>query len=152
MMTNVTLTNEIPICDTQGAIIYIFCVSVWYAIGFGLILINDIGPQTDHHKKQKYMNVYQAIHDLHEQKARNDILVELKDKDKRKKLWDIYRGNTNTDLLIIKKEDKTINSISKQLNELNEQRHLLQMALYGMSFDQPDGDETESSVSIQQNN
>jgi hypothetical protein len=86
-MSNNSLTNEIPSYDTQGAIIYIIGVLIWYAIGFGLILIDNINPRTGRIKKYGYKNVYEVVNDLHEHKARNDILNKLKDKDQRKKLW-----------------------------------------------------------------
>ncbi|CAF1241988.1 unnamed protein product [Rotaria sp. Silwood1] len=84
--TNVTLTNELSTYDKHGAMIYILGVLIWYAIGFYLILMNNIVRRKDHLKKYNY----QSTNDLYEQKIRNDILIELKDEDKRKKLWEIY--------------------------------------------------------------
>ncbi|CAF0750903.1 unnamed protein product [Adineta steineri] len=150
--TNATLIDKISSYDTQGAIIFIIGVIAWYSIGFGLVLIDTIGFRSNRIKKQKYTNVYRAVNDLHEQKIRNDILIELTDKNKRKKLWDIYYGNEKTSLLTIEKDKVIVNSIIKQLDELNEQRRLLQNTLYGITLDQSDddgGDETENNHSIQ---
>ncbi|CAF1370788.1 unnamed protein product [Adineta steineri] len=151
--TNATLIDKISSYDTQGAIIFIIGVIAWYSIGFGLILTDTIGFRSNRIKKQKYTNVYRAVNDLHEQKIRNDILIELTDKNKRKKLWDIYYGNEKTSLLTIEKDKIIVNSIIKQLDELNEQRRLLQNTLYGITLDQSDddggGDETENNHSIE---
>ncbi|CAF0879181.1 unnamed protein product [Adineta steineri] len=150
--TNTTLIDKISSYDTQGAIIFIIGVIAWYSIGFGLILIDTIGFRSNRIKKQKYTNVYRTVNDLHEQKIRNDILIELTDKNKRKKLWDIYYGNEKTSLLTIEKDKIIVNSIIKQLEELNEQRRLLQNTLYGITLDQSDddgGDETENNHSIE---
>jgi hypothetical protein len=150
LMANVTLTNEISFYDKQGAILYIVGVLIWYAIGFGLILIDDINPRRGQEvKKQKHTNVYQTVYNLHEQKTRNDILIELKDKDKRKQLWEIYYGTKQNPPLTIEKDKQTVDSIIKQLTELNERRRLLQNTLYDISLDQSDVDETESNHSIQ---
>ncbi|CAF1231712.1 unnamed protein product [Rotaria sp. Silwood1] len=88
--TNVTLTNELSTDDKHGAMIYILGVLIWYAIGFCLILMNNIVRRKDHLKNYNHSNIYQSTNDLYEQKIRNDILIELKDEDKRKKLWEIY--------------------------------------------------------------
>jgi hypothetical protein len=148
IMANITLTNEISPYDTQGAILYIIGVLIWYAIGFGLILIDDINPRRGQVKKQKHTNVYQTVYDLHEQKTRNDLLIELKDKDKRKKLWEIYYSPKQNPPLTIEKDIQIVDSITKQLTELNERRRLLQNTLYDISLDQSDVDETESNHSI----
>jgi hypothetical protein len=146
---NATLLSNISTYDTQGAILYILIVIIWYAIGFGLILLNDIGPRPDHVKLHRNTNVYQAVNDLHEQKARNDILVELKDQDRRKKLWDIYYGKEKNRPLRIEKDKQIVVLIIKQLHELNEQRRLLRNNLNEISLDQTDDDETESNRNIQ---
>jgi hypothetical protein len=140
------MTTEIPLYDAQGAVIYIVCVIIWYAIGFGLILIGDIRPRTDRIQRHRCTNVSQAVNDLHEQKARHDILVELKDKNRRQKLWDIYYDDERKTSLMIEKDNETVHSIVKQLDELHEQRRLLRNALYGMSIDQSDDSESNDSI------
>ncbi|CAF2785000.1 unnamed protein product [Rotaria sp. Silwood2] len=91
--TNVTSINELFTYDKRGAMIYIIGVLIWYAIGFGLILINGIGRRQDRFKVYKHSNIYQSTDNLYEQKIRNDVLIELKDEEKRKKLWEIYYSN-----------------------------------------------------------
>ena len=137
--------NDVSSYDTEGAITYIIGVLVWYAIGFGFILIDYIGPRTDRIKKQmRFSNVHQAVHDLHEQKLRNEILIELKDKDRRKKLWDIYFGtNVNHPKMFEKLDRETVESIIKQLDE---QRRLLENTLDDINLH-----ETGSRHSIEEN-
>jgi hypothetical protein len=139
-MSNDTSTNEIPSSDTHSAIIYIIGVLIWYAIGgFGLLLIGKINPRIRRIKTYEYKNIYEAVNNLHEHKRQNDILNELKDKDRRKKLWEIYYGTKPNPPITIQKDQETINSITKQLNE---HRRILQN-----TFDdiQTNTDETESS-------
>jgi len=141
-MSNNTLTDEIPLYDTQGATIYIIGVLIWYAVGFGLILVGNINPRTGRIKRHGYKNVYQAVNDLHVYKTRHDILNELKDKDRRKKFWEIYYGTKLNPSITIEKDKETIGSITKQLNE---QRRVLQNTFDDIYLDQTNADETESS-------
>ena len=99
-MSNDTSTNEISSNDTQGAIIYIIGVLIWYAIGFGLILFSNIKPHIGRTKKYAHKNVYEAVN-------KNDILNELKDPDRRKKLWEIYFSTKSNPSI-------TIHSITKK--------------------------------------
>jgi hypothetical protein len=136
--TNITHIEEISSYDSNGAIIYIIVILVWYAIGFGLTLIDDINPQPGRIASHKYASIYQTVSDLHEQQARNEILVELKDKDRRMKLWQIYYGTKKNHPVTIQKDKEAIELIIKQLNELNERRRLLRNALSGISTDRDD--------------
>jgi hypothetical protein len=138
---NITHIEEISSYDVNGAIIYICVVLVWYAIGFGFVLIDDINPQPGRFESHKYVSVYQTVSDLHEHQARNDILVELKNKDKRMKLWQIYYGTEKNHPVMIQKDEESIALIIKQLNELNERRRTLRNTLNEISIDQDD-DET----------
>ena len=125
---------------------YIIGVLVWYAIGFGLILTDNIYPRSKNRVKlHGDGNVYQAVSDLYEHKARNDILMELKDKDRRKKFWEIYYGTKPNHPITLVKDKVTIDSIAKQLQELNEQQRVLQNILGDINPDQFDADETESN-------
>ena len=140
LLSNTTLTEEISSYDLNGAIIYIFGVLIWYAIGFGLILIDDINPQVGGRATYNHTSVYQTVTDLHEQQARNDILVELKDKDRRAKLWQIYYGTKKSHPTMVQKDAEAVELINKQLNELKEQRRDLQHSINEISFDLDDGD------------
>ncbi|UJR08991.1 hypothetical protein I4U23_013241 [Adineta vaga] len=146
MSSNITSTNEIASYDTQGAIIYIIGVIIWYGTGFGLILFGDIRRQSHHIRRHQYRNVYQAVNDLNEQRVRNDILIELKDNDKRKKLWNIYYGTKTNPSITMKKDKETVHSITKQLDELTEQRRLLQNTLHDLSFDQTDDENDKIKI------
>lgn len=142
LSTNITHIEENFVYDYNGAMIYIIGVLTWYALGFGLILIDDIDPNPGHVASHKYMSIYQTVTDLHEQQARNDILVELKDKDRRAKLWQIYYGTEKNHPVLIQKDEEAIELIKKQLNELNDRRRLLRNTLNEISVDQDDGDHT----------
>jgi len=152
--SNMTHIDEIAPYDENGAIIYIFGVLIWYAIGFGLILIDDISPQPGRIESHKHVSVYQAVSDLHEQQARNDILVELKDKNRRTRLWEIYYGTKKHHPETMQKDKEAVELIIKQLQELNERRHILRNTLNGISVDQPEDDhsiddsDNESSYSF----
>ncbi|CAF1244595.1 unnamed protein product [Adineta ricciae] len=140
MPSNSTLINEISSNETHGAIAYIVVVIIWYGIGFGIILLNNIRQRTHHTQQDRYTNVYQAVNDLTEQKARKDILIQLKDNDKRQKIWNIYYGTEKNCQSIVEKDKETIHSITKQLTE---QRRLLQNTSNDLSLNQTDDDETE---------
>ncbi|UJR37218.1 hypothetical protein I4U23_029927 [Adineta vaga] len=137
---NTTHTEHISPYDINGSIIYIIVVVIWYAIGFGLILIDDINPQPGRVESRKYVSVYQTVNDLHEQQARNDILIELKDQNRRTKLWQIYYGTQKSHPATIQKDEEAIELIAKQLNDLKEQRRLLRNAFNEGSLDRPDDD------------
>ena len=131
---------EVVPYDTNGAIIYILVVIVWYALGFSLILLDDLNPQAGRIESSKYVSVYQAVTDLHEHQLRNDLLMELKDKERRMKLWQIYYGTTGGPLAdaAVKKDHEAVEGITKQLEELTEQRRALRNTLNYTSVDQPD--------------
>ena len=97
LSTNITHIEEISSYDSNGSIIYIIGVLIWYAIGFGLILIDDINPQPGRIESHKHVSVYQAVSDLHEHDARNEILIELKDKDFKPE----YAGKMNFYLSVV---------------------------------------------------
>jgi hypothetical protein len=141
--TNTTDMGEISLHDFNGAMIYIVGVLIWYAIGFGLILIDDINPQPGRDESHKYVSIYQTVSDLHEQQARNDILVELKDEDRRTKLWQIYYGTNKNHPVTIQKDKEAVKLIIKQLNELNERRHLLRKTLNEINSE-PDDDDSDN--------
>ena len=124
--------------DTHGAIIYIIVVIIWYALGFGLILLNDINPQPGGNESNHYINVSQAVNDLHEHETRNDLLLELKDKERRMKLWQIYYGTEENPPAIVQKDKESIGLLVKKLHELNEERRTLQETLTEISVEQPD--------------
>jgi len=142
--SNITHIEEISLYDFNGAIIYIVVVLIWYAIGFGLILIDDIDPQPGRIESHKYVSIYQTVTDLHEQQARNDILVELKDKDRRAKLWQIYYGTKKNHPVTIQKDEEAVEFIIKQLNELNERRRELRYTLNEISVDQNHDDDNDN--------
>lgn len=136
--TNQTHIEEISSEHLNGAIIYIVVVLIWYALGFGLILIDDLCSPADRRWSHMYANVYQTVSDLHEQQARNDILVELKDQQRRLKLWQIYYGTQKTHSTTIQKDNEAVQFINKQLDELHQRRQSLRRSLYNVSLDQDD--------------
>jgi hypothetical protein len=142
--TNITHIEEISSHDVNGEIIYIFGVLIWYALGFGLILIDDINPQPGRRASHKNVSFYQTVSDLHEQQDRNDILVELKDKNRRMKLWQIYYGTKKNHPVTIQKDEEAVEFIIKQLNELNERRRELRYTLNEISFDQNHDDDSDN--------
>ncbi|CAF0993613.1 unnamed protein product [Adineta ricciae] len=137
---NVTHAEHVSSFDTNGSIIYIIGVMIWYAFGFGLILIDDINPQPGRIESRRHVSVYQTVSDLHEQQDRNDILVELKDKERRAKLWQIYYGVHANHPTTIAKDNEAVELIIKQLNDLNERRRVLRDTLTEISLDHPDED------------
>lgn len=114
-MSNSTETSSY---DSHGASIYIIGVLTWYAIGFVLILINTICSKRDS-RRLSNMNL---VTDLHEHQRRNDLLIELKDEDRRKKFWEIYYGTNGSPAKSIEKEKETLVSLMKQTRSI--QNHL----------------------------
>ena len=96
--------------DSHGAVIYIIGVLSWYAIGIVLILINTICSK----RGSRQTSSLNFVTDLHEQQTRNDLLIELKDQDRRKKLWEIYYGTNGNPAKSMEKEKETLVSITKQ--------------------------------------
>ena len=129
--------------DARGAMIYIIAVLAWYAIGFALILINTICSKRGQRKSPGSNNVYQAVTDLHEHKARNDLLVQLKDQDRRKKLWEIYFGTNVNPSKALAKDRETLVSITRQLDE---ERRLIENTLDHIQLDQSENDELNSTT------
>ncbi|CAF1233644.1 unnamed protein product [Adineta ricciae] len=140
MPSNSTSINEISSNETQGAIAYIVVVIVWYGIGFGIILLDNIRQRTHQTQQHRYKNVYQAVNDLYEQTARKDILIQLKDNDKRQKIWNIYYSTEKSCQSTVEKDKEAGHSITKQLTE---QHRLLRNTLNDLSLDPVDDDETE---------
>ena len=124
MPSNSTSINEISSNETQGAIIYIVIVILWYGIGFSIILFDNIRQHTHHTQPHRYTN---------EQKARKDILIQLKDNDKRQKIWNIYYGTEKHCQSIVGKDTETVHLITTQLAE---QRYLLENTLNSLSSDE----------------
>ena len=148
LSTNLTDTGNIPSEDVNGPIIYIFGVLIWYALGFGLILIDDLYSSSDRRATHIYGNVHQTMSDLHEQQARNDLLVELKDENRRTKLWEIYYGTQKHNLETIQKDQASVELINKQLDELKSQRRVLRHSLHDISFDQDDSEQSDHNRSV----
>ena len=65
LSVNSILSSTIPWYDTQGTILCIINVVMWYAPGFGRILIDNIDLQSNRVKNHKCTNIYQAVDDLH---------------------------------------------------------------------------------------
>ncbi|CAF0724178.1 unnamed protein product [Didymodactylos carnosus] len=127
--------------DEKGAVLYIVVVIIWYAIGFGLTLLDDIKPQPGREKPHKSVSVYRTMDDIHEEQNRNDILNELKDTKRREKLWQIYFGNRtyseNHKYSFKKADELAVESITKQLSDLKEKRETLKNTLHEAE-EQPD--------------
>lgn len=145
MMT--TLPTNLTVEDVNGPIIYIIGVLIWYAIGFGLILIDDLYSSSDHRATHTYGNVHQTMSDLNEQQARNDLLVELKDENRRLKLWDVYYGTEKLHPKAIQKDQAAVELINKQLNELKNRSRVLRHSLHDLSFDQDDTEQNNEHIS-----
>lgn len=132
------LNEETLLDETQGAIVYIIVVIIWYALGFGLILLNDANPQPGQNEANHYVNVSQAVNDLREHETQNDLLLELKDKERRMRLWQIYYGTQGNHPAIVQKDKESIELIMKKLQDLNEERRTLRQTLNQISLDQSD--------------
>jgi hypothetical protein len=132
------LNEETLLDETHGAIMYIIAVIIWYALGFGLILLNDAKAQPGRNESYRYVNISQTVNDLHEHETQNDLLLELKDKERRMKLWQIYYGTQENPPAIVQKDNESIDLIIKKLHELNEERRTLRQTLHAISIDQPD--------------
>jgi len=79
---------------------------------------------------------------------RNDILLELKDVERRKTLWKIYFGNeasVKRPALFHHTDKMAVRNIIKQLNDLKEQKDYLHNALVELNFQTPQDDSSNSS-------
>lgn len=146
--TNLTDAGNISSEDVNGPIIYIIGVLTWYAIGVGLILIDDLYSSSDRRATHIYGNVHQTMSDLNEQQARNDLLVELKDENRRTRLWEIYYGTEKHNPEAIQKDQAAVELINKQLGELKNRSRVLRHSLHNISFDQDDSEQSDDNRSV----
>lgn len=101
-----TLTNNITETivngyDYEGAAIYVAVILIWYSTGLGLMLFLQVRPhkfdnqflldyQPRVKSKSSSMSAYGNYHNVEADHIKRHILNELKDPDRRQRLWKIY--------------------------------------------------------------
>lgn len=99
---NVSMANEnFDLVGEQGAAIYTAVIIIWYSIGLALVLFLQMQPRTfqqhfvlDSPRTTKKINSsrnpFLDYRDVQENNLTKQILNELKDPERRQRLWKIY--------------------------------------------------------------
>ena len=102
VITSTTIPSEIVNdYDHQGAAIYIAVILIWYSTGLALMLFLQVRPRTfesqflfDSSTINKLVssttNPFANYHNIQADNTKNHILNELKDPERRQRLWKIY--------------------------------------------------------------
>ena len=112
--SNTTITNETTttdptqVYDHQGAAIYIAVILIWYSTGLAMMLFLQVRPRSFQHqllfdhsgqiKKQRRQsstaNPFSKYRNVQADNNTKQILTELKDPERRQRLWKIYYAST----------------------------------------------------------
>ncbi|CAF1374892.1 unnamed protein product [Rotaria sp. Silwood1] len=102
IITSTTITSEtINTYDYEGAAIYVAVILIWYSTGLALMLFLQVRPRTfqsqfllDYQTNDKSIsfsaNPFGNYHNIEADTAKKRILNELKDPERRQRLWKIY--------------------------------------------------------------
>jgi hypothetical protein len=100
--TNITTTSEPgDVYDHNGAAIYIAAVLIWYSTGLVLMLFFHVRPrkvqsqfifdyETTNQSTPSTVNPFANYHNIQADHTKRQILNELKDPERRQRLWKIY--------------------------------------------------------------
>jgi hypothetical protein len=114
LLSNTTITNDTTttdptqIYDHQGAAMYIAVILIWYSTGLAMMLFLQVRPrsfQQQFHfdrsgqvKKQRRQsstaNPFSKYRNVQADNNTKQILTELKDPERRQRLWKIYYATT----------------------------------------------------------
>jgi len=106
-ITNTTTSNEpADNYDYNGAAIYIAVILIWYSTGLVLMLFIHVRPrsfqnqfifdddETTHKSTTLTTNPFANYHNIQADNTKKQILNELKDPERRQRLWKIYYSST----------------------------------------------------------
>ncbi|CAF4056398.1 unnamed protein product [Rotaria magnacalcarata] len=119
--------------DSTGSILYIVVVLLWYSMGIVCMLGMQIKASDEtagDYPKRRAKFLIDTLRDQTQTKEILGSIQELVDKQKRDKLWDIYRGTTdNNNHKLNRDETLRIRNIEKQLAVINQNHRLINESL-----------------------
>jgi hypothetical protein len=102
IINNTTVTSEtVDVYDYKGAAIYIAAILIWYSTGLVLMLFFHVRPhkihsqfifdyETTNKSTPSTRNPFGNYHNIQADNTKKQILNELKDPERRQRLWKIY--------------------------------------------------------------
>jgi hypothetical protein len=139
--SNTTPTSDNPNAyDHQGAAIYIAVILVWYSSGLAMMLFLQVRPRTlqqqflldppdstrKHRLQSSAKNPFTNYRNIQADNATKQILNELKDPEKRQRLWKIYFTSNEKQneqdsryYQTITSDGATINRIKRKLADIH---------------------------------
>ncbi|CAF1234386.1 unnamed protein product [Rotaria sordida] len=129
--TNATITNEtINAYDYEGAAIYVAVILIWYSTGLALMLFLQVRPrtfqsqflldyQTNDVSKSFSTNPFGNYHNVEAHSVKKHILNELKDPERRQRLWKIYYSSKEKQNEPHPRYYKTITADSVTIGRIN---------------------------------
>jgi len=109
LLSNITTANEaINAYDHQGAALYIAVILIWYSTGLAMMLFLQVRPRTlqeqflfdssNSSKESRFQslkkNPFTNYRNIQADNTTKQILNELKDPERRQRLWKIYYAST----------------------------------------------------------
>ncbi|CAF3591842.1 unnamed protein product [Rotaria sp. Silwood1] len=134
MIKNSTLKNNITTTvatsvtnyETNGAIMYIIIVLLWYSVGIVFMLGMQMSNRSEETEGSVKRRTRSFIRNINDHNTKKEILEELVDKQNRDRLWDIYLGTTlNTKDCLTRAETVRIRHIKKKLATIKRSHHLI---------------------------
>lgn len=132
LLSTTTPSTTSSAYDHQGAAIYIAVILVWYSTGLAMMLFLQVRPRTlqqqflldpanssrrDHIKKAA-ANPFRNYRDIQADHATKQILNELKDPERRQRLWRIYYGSPDIESEPYEKYYQTMSSDSATIDRI----------------------------------
>ncbi|UJR31181.1 hypothetical protein I4U23_018688 [Adineta vaga] len=130
-MTNTSTNNY----DTNGAMLYIITVLLWYSVGVILILAMQMSGRSHEIEDSVKRRARYLIRNLSDHYNTQEILEELANKQNRDRLWKIYMG-TNTKDCLMGAENVRIRHIKKQLATIKRNHRIKHDGLFPSTNEQ----------------
>jgi hypothetical protein len=138
--TTTTTSETVNAYDHQGAALYIAVILVWYSTGLAMMLFLQVRPRTlqqqflfdssdsssKTHRQSLTKNPFTNYRNIQADNTTKQILNELKDPDRRQRLWKIYYASTEKQdqpypqyYQTITYDSATINRIERKLANIH---------------------------------
>ncbi|CAF1545907.1 unnamed protein product [Rotaria magnacalcarata] len=130
LTSTITRNATVNVYDYEGAAIYIAVILVWYSTGLILMLFLQVRPRTydsqfllDYQSNDKSkscsLHAFGNYHNVEADHIKKHILNELKDPDRRQRLWKIYYSSKEKQNEPHPRYYKTITADSATIGRIN---------------------------------
>ncbi|CAF0931236.1 unnamed protein product [Adineta ricciae] len=109
--------------DTNGAILYIITILVWYSVGIILMLVMQMTSHSHEIEDSAKRRARFLIRNVNDHYNTKEILEELANKQNRDRLWNLYM-DMNSRNRLMRAENIRIRHIQKQLAIIKRNHHL----------------------------